>query len=391
MAPGATSPVTDTEPGGAVRLAELARLFLRLGATGFGGPAVHIALMHEEVVRRRRWLDEQHFLDLLGATSLIPGPTSTEMAIHVGYVRARWRGLVIAGGCFMAPAVVIVLALAWAYVRYGATPAADALLYGVEPVIIAVVLQALVSLGKLVAEKRVLLVVGALVLILYLGGFNEVALLIGAGVAAGLVSYAAGLGHRASALLAPTLLALQESTPAAVDLGRVLSVFLKFGAVVFGSGYVLLAFMRTDLVERLGWITDRQLLDAIAVGQLTPGPVFTTATFVGYLIGGLPAALLATLGIFLPSFVFVAAVNPLVPKLRRAPLAGALLDGVNAGALGLMAGVTWQLGRRAVVDVPTAILFAAALVVLLRYRINSAWVIGAGALAGALISLLGQS
>jgi chromate transporter len=382
--------VTEAEPSGAVRLAELARLFLRLGATGFGGPAVHIALMHEEVVTRRRWLDEQHFLDLLGATSLIPGPTSTEMAIHVGFVRARWRGLVIAGACFMAPAVVIVLALAWAYVRYGATPAADALLYGVEPVVIAVVLQALLSLGKLVAGKRVLLVVGALVLILYLTGFNEVTLLIGAGVAAVLVKYAAGLGHRASALLAPTLLALQEPTPAAVDLSRVLSVFLKFGAVVFGSGYVLLAFMRSDLVERLAWITDRQLLDAIAVGQLTPGPVFTTATFVGYLIGGLPAALLATLGIFLPSFLLVAAVNPLVPKLRRSPLASALLDGVNAGALGLMAGVTWQLGRRAVVDVPAAILFAAALVVLLRYRINSAWVIGAGALAGALISLFGQ-
>jgi chromate transporter len=383
--------VTDTEPGGAVRLAELARLFLRLGATGFGGPAVHIALMHEEVVRRRRWLGEQHFLDLLGATSLIPGPTSTEMAIHVGFVRARWRGLVIAGACFMTPAVVIVLALAWSYVRYGATPAADALLYGVEPVIIAVVLQALVSLGKLVAGKRVLLVVGALVLGLYLTGFNEVALLFGAGVTVVIVNYAAVLGRGASALLVPTLLALQEPTPQAVDLSRVLSVFLKFGAVVFGSGYVLLAFMRTDLVERLGWITDRQLLDAIAVGQLTPGPVFTTATFVGYLIGGLPAALLATLGIFLPSFLLVAAVNPLVPKLRRAPLAGALLDGVNAGALGLMAGVTWQLGRRAIVDVPTAILLAAALVVLLRYRINSAWVIGAGALAGALITLSGQA
>lgn len=371
------------------RLGELARLFLRLGATAFGGPAAHIAMMHAEVVTRRRWLDEQHFLDLLGATNLIPGPSSTEMAIHIGFLRARWRGLVLAGLCFMAPAIAIVLVLAWAYVAYGDTPAAGLVLYGIEPVVIAIVFQALVSLGRIALIQLLPAALAAAVLVLYLLGVNELLLLFGA---AGLLLATRQAGSLRSRLWGPVLAALPAAESAAtatgIELGRIFLLFLKFGAVVYGSGYVLLAFLRTDIVERMRWLTDEQLLDAIAIGQITPGPVFTTATFIGYLLGGVPAALLATLGIFLPSFVLVAVVNPLVPRLRSSEITAPLLDGVNAAALGLMAGVTLQLGRQSVVDIPTALMLVAAVFVLLRFRLNSVWVIVAGAIAGVVVSLV---
>lgn len=381
----------DATPGHG-RLWELATLFLRLGATAFGGPAAHVSMMHDEVVTRRRWLGEQEFLDLLGATNLIPGPNSTEMAIHVGLARARWRGLIVAGTCFILPAMLIVLALAWAYVEYGETPAVEGLLYGIEPVVIAIVVQALAQLGRTAVKRSALLIaVGAGVLALYLAGVNELLLLFGAGVIVVLVRGAGRLRRTVSSGLLPVLgtgLGALPSAAAAVaertsvELWGLFLLFLKFGAVIYGSGYVLFAFIRGDLVDRLGWITEQQLVDALAVGQLTPGPVFTTATFIGYLVGGVGGALLATLAIFLPGFVFVAALQPIVRLMRRSTWTGDLLDGVNAGAIGLMAGVTWQLGRDAIVDAPTALLAIAAAAVLFRWKLNSGWLILAGAALG---------
>lgn len=285
------------------RLAELARLFTRLGFTAFGGPAAHIAMMHDEVVIRRKWIGEQHFLDMIGAVNLVPGPNSTEMAIHIGAVRAGWRGLLVAGFCFVMPAVSIVWALAWAYVEYGTTPQADALLYGVKPVIIAIVLQALVRLGQSALRGPLLIAAGAVVFALYLAGVNELLLLFGMGALIAVIRMAQhGFGLRAALL---PLLAFggltttQQSAP--VSLTQLFLVFLKVGALLYGSGYVLLAFLRNDLVTQLGWLTDQQLLDAVAIGQFTPGPVFTTATFVGYLVAGTPGAIVATVGIFLPA------------------------------------------------------------------------------------------
>lgn len=376
------------------RLWELTRLFLRLGATAFGGPAAHVAMMHDEVVVRRRWVSEQEFLDLLGATNLIPGPNSTEMAIHIGLIRARWRGLLVAGGAFILPAVFIVLALAWAYVRYGETPTGAALLYGIEPVVIAIVAQALVKLGRTAAKRSPLLVLTGLAsLVLYLVGVNELVLLFGAGLVVLLVRGGARLGPGAAPSIAPLLLgAFVPATAVAervsVDLWRVFLQFLKFGSVVYGSGYVLFAFLRGDLVDRLGWLTERQLVDALAVGQLTPGPVFTTATFVGYVVGGIGGALLATAGIFLPGFVFVGLLQPLVSLMRRSTWAGDLLDGVNVGAVGLMAGVAWQLGREAIVDVSTALFALGAVAVLFRFKLNSGWVVLAGAALGLLVTVV---
>ncbi|MFN8502177.1 chromate efflux transporter [Kouleothrix sp.] len=370
-------------------VAEVARLALRLGFTAFGGPAAHIAMLRDEVVTRRKWLDDAHFLDLLGATNLIPGPNSTEMVIHVGQVRAGWRGMIAGGVCFILPAALMVLALAWAYAEFGAMPAANWLLYGIKPVIIAIVLQALWGLAKTAVKGPWLAALGLAVLALYLLGFDELALLFGSGLLVMLARNFARLGRRGAAALLPIGAApwlAQAAVP--VSLAQLFLSFLKIGAVLYGSGYVLLAFMRSEFVVRLGWLSDQQLLDAIAIGQFTPGPVFTTATFVGYLVAGAPGAALATVGIFLPSFVFVAAVNPLIPLLRRSPWMGGFLDGVNVAALGLMAAVLWELGRAAVVDWPTALLAAAAAVLLFRFKINSAWLVLAGGAAGLLLRWL---
>jgi chromate transporter len=380
---GVASGATDEGRGS---LGEVARLFLRLGFTAFGGPAAHIAMLRHEVVTRRRWLSDQEFLDLLGATNLIPGPNSTEMAIHIGARQAGWAGLIVAGVCFIMPAALIVLALAWAYVQFGTTPQADAIRYGIKPVIIAIVVQALWGLGRSAVKNLFLGAVGAAVLALYLLGINELALLFGSGIVLLLIHLVrqGRLGASAAALIIPVT-GIPSAAPfvaaAPVSLGQLFLVFLKIGATLYGSGYVLLAFLHGDFVARLGWLTDRQLLDAVAVGQFTPGPLFTTATFVGYLVAGLPGAALATLGIFLPSFVFVAVTHPLVPRLRSSPWAAGFLDGVNVAAVGLMAAVTFQLGRAAIVDPLTAGLAVAALVLLLRFKVNSAWlVLGGGAL-----------
>jgi chromate transporter len=376
------------------RAREVARLFLKLGVIGFGGPAAHIALMEDEVVRRRRWLTREAFLDLLGATNLIPGPNSTEMAIHLGYVRAGWRGLLAGGVCFIVPAMLVTLALAAVYVRYGRLPEAAWILYGVKPVIIAVVVQAVWGLARKAIATPLAAAVALAVLVLALRGANEIGLLFAAAFGVPLLrglTTTGGARALAPGLLGFTLtggLAPGASIPAGAVLPQLALVFLKVGSILFGSGYVLLAFLRPDLVERTGWLTDAQLLDAVAVGQLTPGPVLTTATFIGYLVARAPGAVVATVAIFLPSFVFVALSSPLIPRLRRSPWAAGFLDGANAASVALMARVTWELGRAAVVDWLTAALALAAAVVLLATRLNSAWLVAGGALVGGLRALL---
>lgn len=383
--------VAETEgkhtPQGTV--SEVALLALRLGFTAFGGPAAHIAMLRDEVVTRRKWVTDEHFLDLLGATNLIPGPNSTEMVIHIGQVRAGWRGMIAAGVCFIMPAALIVLVCAWAYVQFGTLPAAEWLLYGIKPVIIAIVVQALWGLAKTAVKGPFLAAIGVAVLALYLLGFNELALLFGGGILVMLLRNLARLGRGAGS--AAALLPLGSLTPlvlaqaAPVSLGQLFWSFLKIGAVLYGSGYVLLAFLRGDLVERWGWLTESQLLDAIAVGQITPGPLFTTATFIGYVLAGPAGACLATTGMFLPAFFFVALSAPLLPRLRQSRLASAFLDGVNTASLALMAAVTLQLLSAAFVDWPTIVLGLVAAGVLSVRRLNPMWLVVGGGVAGLLL------
>jgi chromate transporter len=366
-------------------LRDVALLFLKLGTTAFGGPAVHIAMMEDEVVRRRRWLRREEFLDYLGATNLIPGPNSTELAIHVGHARAGWPGLLTAGLAFILPSTLIVGAIAWAYVRYGTLPEAAGLLYGIKPVVLAIVAQALWNLGRTAVKSATLAVLGAAAVVAAALGVHE--LLILAIAAAIMIAGASARGIAGAAPLfmpaaAGVTAQVAVSVPSSFGLWPLFLVFAKAGALLFGSGYVLLAFLRADLVERLQWLTESQLLDAIAIGQVTPGPVFTTATFIGYVLGGPAGAAVATIGIFLPAFVFVALSGPLVPRLRRSALAGAALDGVNVASLALMAVVSWQLGRAAAIDPLSAALAIASLVALVRFRVNSAWLIAAGAAIG---------
>ena len=393
-------------------LAELAWLFLRLGTTAFGGPAVHIAMMEEEVVRRRRWLSRARFLDYVGAVNLIPGPNSTELAIHIGYVRAGWRGLLVAGACFILPAVMIVGVIAWLYVRFGSLPEVNGILYGVKPVVIAVVAQALWSLGKSAVRSAWLGIVAAAAVVAVMLGVNEIGVLAACGVAT-LLARGAGIGRSQSGvgIVLPLLqvdtardassagagsVAAGATAAGAAGAAAIATVpfglwalfltFLKIGSVLFGSGYVLLAFLQADFVDRLHWLTEPQLLDAIAIGQVTPGPVFTTATFVGYILGGVPGAAVATIGIFLPAFIFVALSGAVIPRIRRSALASAFLDGVNVASLALMAVVTAELARVGVTDGLTLALAALSAVLVLRYRVNSAWLV----LGGALIGLIAQ-
>jgi chromate transporter len=365
-------------------LREVTSLFLRLGATAFGGPAAHIAIMHNETVVRRKWLDDQEFLDLVGATNLIPGPNSTEMAIHIGFRRAGWPGLLAAGVSFILPAMLIVTGLAWAYVQYGSTAQAEWLLYGIKPVVIAIIVQALWSLGQKAAKGALTVAIAILVIGAYFLGVNEIALLFAGGAVVMIAKNFQRVRSQALKAIILPLSGLGFDLQAAIpfSLPTLFFTFLKIGSVLYGSGYVLLAFLRADFVVRYGWLTDQQLVDAIAIGQVTPGPVFTTATFIGYLLAGIPGALLATLGIFLPSFIFVALSNPIIPRIRNSSWVSGLLDGVNVASLGLMAAVTWQLGWTSLVDPLTVIIALVALVLLLRFKINSTWPIAGGALVG---------
>lgn len=342
--------------------------------------------MDEDVVRRRHWLSEQEFLDYLSAVNFIPGPNSTEMAIHIGHRRGGWPGLIVAGTCFIVPAAILVGILAWAYVRWGALPQAAALLYGVKPVVIAVVLQALWKLGRSAVKTKWLAVVAILSVALAAVGVNELLVLV-IGGALGLAVCLKDLHRQRTLLWAPLLkpaisAGVVMATVTSVGLWPIFLIFAKIGSVLFGSGYVLLAFLRADLVVRYHWLTQQQLLDAVAVGQVTPGPVFTTATFVGYILHGPSGAIAATVGIFLPAFLFVALTAPLLPWLRASRTAGAILDGINVASLALMALVTWQLARAAFVDWFTLLLGLASAATLVRFpRVNSAWlVLGAGVL-----------
>lgn len=367
------------------RVVEVAAVFLRLGTIAFGGPAAHTAMMREELVRRRGWVSDERFADLMGATNLVPGPNSTELAIHLGWDRARWRGLLVAGVCFIVPAAVMVTALAWGYVEHGEAPALQGVLYGVVPAVLAIVAHALVGLLRTVLKTVWLALLAAAALAAYLLGVHELVVLAAGGVLAGAARLAAlrAGGGGVAALAAPAALLSDPQLP------QLFVTFLKIGAVLYGSGYVLLAFLEGDFVDRLGWITEQQLLDAVSVGQVTPGPVFTTATFVGYLVAGLPGAFVATVAIFLPSFVFVGLLTRITDKLRSTPWTGALLDGVNAAALALMAGVSLRLARSALVDPLTVAVFAVVLVLMLRTRLNSAWYVGGGAVVGLVATLAG--
>lgn len=370
-------------------LRELAGLFLWLGATAFGGPAAHLALLEREVVQRRRWLTQERYLDLLSATNLIPGPNSTEMALHVGYDRRGGAGLVVAGLCFLVPAMLLTAALGHLYVRYGTLPSARGLLYGVQPAVLGVVLHALWGLAPKAAPSGPLRALGVVCVAAALLGVHELAVLFGAGLAV-----LAGRAGRADAGALPWWpfgAGALAAGAQAVTVPGLFGVFFKTGSVLFGSGYVLVAFLRADLVDRLRWLTPAQLGDAIAVGQFTPGPVFTTATFVGYVLAGPSGALAATVGIFLPAFLLVALSGPLVPRLRASKRAGDFLDGVNVGSLALLVLAGVQLGRTAVVDLPTALLAATSVALLLHTRVNATWLLlGGGALGVALRYALGH-
>lgn len=375
------------------RLRNLALLYVRLGTTAFGGPAAHIAMMEDEIVRRRHWLRREEFLDLMGVVNLIPGPSSTQMAIQIGYRVAGWPGLILAGCCFILPAAALTLLLAWLYVSYGALPQVGSVLYGIKAVMVAVILQAIGKLSRTAIKAAHLAIIGALAIVSTALGLNALLVLFGAGVLA-LVARQTFVGLRG--VKSPCLafffprnsLGFIAGTPA-VGLLSVFGFFLKIGAVVFGSGYVLLAFLRADLVVRLQWLTDKQLLDAISIGQLTPGPVFTTATFIGYLLGRVSGAVVATIGIFLPSFVFIAILAPLVPHIRKSAVLGTFLDGVNVGALALMVVVTWYLSRAALIDLTTVALLLLSLIALVCFKINSVWLILAGAIVGLVMRMAG--
>lgn len=366
------------------KLREVVAFFLRLGFTAFGGPAAHIALMEREACAQRGWITREAFLDLLGACNLIPGPSSTQMAMGLGYRVAGWRGLMLGGLCFILPAAVLTAGLAWSYVRFGSLPQAQGMLYGLKPVVLAIVVQALWGLGRTAFRARMLLALGGGVLLASLAGIHPLILLLGSGAVA--LATVGGLPRKGLAAAGASL-PVGAGLPV-LGLGGIFVFFLKLGSVLFGSGYVLLAFLKADLVDRWHWLTQAQLLDAVAVGQVTPGPVFTTATFIGFVLKGWPGAAVATLGIFLPSFFFVGGLGLLVPRLRNSPQAAAFLDGVNAGALGLMAAVTLALGRAALVDRWTVLLGITCAVLLLRWKPNPTWLVLGGGLAGGMLHAL---
>jgi chromate transporter len=377
------------------RLGEVAGVFLKIGTIGFGGPAAHVAMMREEIVVRRGWIDEQEFLDALGASSLLPGPGSTQMAMYLARRRAGWWGLLVGGACFILPAMTIVLLLAWAYVEYGATTIGRGLLYGLTPVVIGIIADAVLGLGRIAIRNVELALLAAAAAAGYFLDVNVLVLLLGAGAVELLVRRLRqgrldGLGI-ALAVLVTTMGSPSTARPGhdggGVALGEVFLEFLKLGAIVFGSGYVLLAFLQRDLVQDLHWLTARQLVDAVSIGQVTPGPVFTTATFVGYLVAGVWGGVVATFAIFLPSFLLVAAFGGLVPALRRGRWTAAALDGVNAAAVGLIVAVTWDLGDAAIVDGLTAVLAIGSFLVLLRWKVNYVVLLVAGAAVGVVHSV----
>jgi chromate transporter len=366
-------------------LREVVLLFLKMGFTAFGGPAAHLGIMHDEVVIRRKWLDEEQFLELVGATNLIPGPNSTEMTIHLGYLRAGWPGFFLAGISFILPAMLMVMGLAWSYQKYGAAPQVSWVLFAVKPVVIAIIIKALWFLGKQAIKEPLSGIAAASVLVLNLLGFNSLVLLFAAGILVMLIKNIKTLINNPPALkgfLPLTLPSLLPVIPQPITLPSLFFTFLKIGSVLYGGGYVLLAFLRSDFVVRLGWLTEQQLIDAVAIGQVTPGPLFTSATFIGYILSGVPGAILATIAIFLPSFFFVAISNPYIPKMRRSVWFSAFLNGINAASLGLMAAVTIQLTQAVLVDPLSILLMIFSLALLVFTKINTTWIILAAVVFG---------
>ena len=380
----------ETQLSTKTELRELAIVFAKLGAIAFGGPAAHIAQIEMEIVQRRGWISREKLLDLLSISNLIPGPNSTELVIHVGLEQAGWQGAIVAGASFIIPAMLLVWGLAIAYVQYQTIPAVGWLLYGVKPVIIAIIAQALWKLGRSALKNMPTWSAGLLVLALYFLNINEIALMLGAGIIVSLVNNLAPSAQKKSLSIFlfpfsffpfPLISTTYPKTWTAVFLS-----FLKIGSVLYGGGYVLLAFVQQEFVDRTHWLTSQQLLDAVAIGQFTPGPLFTTATFIGYLVAGNLGAIAGTIGIFLPAFILVPLINPFVSKLRKSPWTGGFLDGVNAASIGLMAAVAWELGRSTLIDVWAIIIAIASLIILLKFsKINSAWLVIAGSAIGWLI------
>ena len=360
-------------------LKEVAFLFLKLGVIGFGGPAVHIAMMEEEVVRKRSWMTHQHFLDIIGATNLIPGPNSTEMAMHIGHERAGWKGLVVAGLCFILPAVIITAIFAWAYQQYGRLPSVQPFFYGIRPAIIAVIVSLMITLGKKAAKTITLGVFGVVAAALALFGFNEMYILFGAGLA-GMLLYAAK--QRRQYLNSVSLFVLLQLNLFELANSKLFWTFLKIGSTLYGSGYVLFAFMDTAFVKN-GLLTKQQLVDAIAVGQFTPGPVFSSATFVGWQISGLPGALAATAGIFLPSFIFVAFLNPIIRILRKSKLMSVFLDTVNVVSVALIVAICVEMGKTSINNWRAIVIGLLGFIIAIRFRkINSSFIIIGGGVLG---------
>ncbi|HEX8039340.1 MAG TPA: chromate efflux transporter [Chryseosolibacter sp.] len=366
-------------------LTEIAGVFLRLGCIAFGGPAVHIAMMEEEVVKKRRWITPEHFLDLVGATNLIPGPNSTEMTMHCGHERAGWKGLVVAGMCFIVPAVVITGALAWAYQKYGALPEVQPFLYGIKPAIISVIVALMISLGKKALKSTALGIIGVLALGITLAGVNEIIVLFGAGLV-GVLLYLVKTPASLRAL-SPAVFLFVPSANEGPD-WKIFLIFLKVGAILYGSGYVLFAFLDAELVAK-GLLSKQQLIDAIAVGQFTPGPVFSAATFIGWQLGGAGGAVAATTGIFLPSFIFVAFLNPLIPRLRRSAVMSSFLDTVNIASVAIIFAVALEMGAATLHDWRTMVIAGLGFVITFYFRkVNTAFVVAGGAVAGYLLSFL---
>lgn len=384
-------------PGTAGKLTELVRLFAKLGLIAFGGPAAHIAMLEDEVVTRRKWLSHQHFLDLVGATNLIPGPNSTEMMMHIGYERAGWKGVFAAGGAFILPAALLTGLAAWFYVRFGSLPAVEPLLLGIKPAVLVIILSALWKLGRKAMKGWRLGVLAVVVASGVLAGYGEIVCLLAGGVLGMLWLRAQGQSSSTADRWLPLLfldgraaMAVSTATAAGatVSMWKLGWFFLKVGSILYGSGYVLIAFLEGGLVQDLGWITQAQLLDAVAIGQFTPGPVLSTATFIGFLVEGVPGAIVATVGIFLPAFLFVGMLNPIIPRLRTSVWLSSFLDAINASALALMAAVTIDIGRQVLISPESIIITLLAVVAVFRFRLGSVWIVAGGAVLGYILSIL---
>ncbi|MEJ5962996.1 chromate efflux transporter [Pedobacter immunditicola] len=368
-------------------LKELAILFFKLGCIGFGGPAVHIAMMEEEVVRKRKWFSTEYFLDLVSATNLIPGPNSTEMTMHIGHERAGWKGLIIAGVCFILPAVIITAVFAWAYQQYGKLPQVTPFIYGIKPAIIAVIVSMMISLGKKTLKTVQLAMIGVISAAFAIYGLNEIYILFGGGLIGTLTHFAKSPPQSLKSITPVALLQIGVLSVDKFD-WKLFLIFLKIGSILYGSGYVLFAFLDTELVKT-GLLSKQELIDAIAVGQFTPGPVFSAATFIGWQIAGLPGAIAATIGIFLPSFLFVSFFNPLIPKLRKSKMMSVFLDNVNVISIAIILAICIEMAQTSITDWRTILIAILGFAVTIKFKsLNSAFVVIGGALLGSFLWLI---